>query len=1236
MRVRACCAVLALALTVALGCGGNEASTPSAVSVAVSPGFASVFLNKSLQFATFITGTVNTEVTWDVNGTAGGSATLGTIDENGLYTAPSTIPSPATVTITATSKEDTSASDSALLTIISGVRISVAPTAATLGTGEHFTFTATVTNPGCDPVATPTCLDVTWSVPAGSGTIDATGTYTAPATTPSPATVTITATAAADTTVTATVTATISDSVDPTLTSVSPKTAARGSLFQDVFLTGTNFTSTTAIFLNGTQLNSQSVFRASPSVLRVRLSAETLSAPPGSGILELSAARQTGAVQTCAPDVTQCQVIVVGVRPGLVGPSPDSIAQGTSGTLNFNVNGGFFGTAASPAVAATYDGGLRAVQFPSDSDLLGKTRRLSMTIGGAANPGDLGTPGLHPITVRRADAASVFAAANLAVQPDYAASSITSLGVLPVGTTPGAVDINPATGIAVVTNAGSHDITLVDLTGGAPSVLTPSLCTGEVGTATAPCAISSGPRSVAVDYVRNLALVANTASSSVAVINLATGAVTAVIATQDPPAAVGVNSVTGRALVAVQTRNYGLLIDLTLPAPAIVGTVSIVTGPEPHIAVEPRLNWAVATPGNVGSLGIVDLSRQTTNVITNISRTSGTVTVTVQGSTVADPQPPLAVVPGDAVLIQGISDTTFNGIYTVIAMTSATTFTYSQVNDSGHPNVASSAVTGQASYARPVATAPVTTAIQGIGINPETQNAVLLDPSAGGNVLFFNLLDQALAGLPQNQIGSFTREGNIAGAFNPLTNVAVVVNQFAGSNQLAVIDASTPRVLTTFTTGPTPVAVAVDAGANRAIIVNRGDNTVAVLSLGVIRPLSIAQTSPKTFENLSTLAATGTPAAQTLTVLGSGFVSGGSQVRLDGINLATTFVSDRKLTAVAPAALLSTARRFAVDVENPGGIVSNFSDFTVIQSVDVAAGTGCTEAPRPTGVGIDTQQNIAVVSLFGCNTAALINLSTGTGSTVSVGSNPFGVAVLQRSHSAVVANNGSDNASIINVLGGSVTNTVATGARPMGVAVNEATGEAAVANSVANTITFFDVASPTATSIATGQRPVAVAFNYTSGVIGVAAASGNSVSFGAATDTTLGTSFTVSLPTSLVYDPAGNNFLAPSSTGNRVHVLDPVTGNQSSFGVGINPSVLAYNYRTSTLVSANTVSHTLTVVDFLDRRVRTVLSLPAAPPNSTLGLSGDVQFGLDIHPFTNLIVIADAANGKVLMVPAPR
>src|SRR3989442_812683 len=99
-----------LCLTVFIsGCGGP----PPAITVSNFPTSATVPINGSRQFTATVQNTNNTAVTWQVNGLAGGNTTVGTISTSGLYTAPSSVPSPNTVTITAVSQADPTESASA-------------------------------------------------------------------------------------------------------------------------------------------------------------------------------------------------------------------------------------------------------------------------------------------------------------------------------------------------------------------------------------------------------------------------------------------------------------------------------------------------------------------------------------------------------------------------------------------------------------------------------------------------------------------------------------------------------------------------------------------------------------------------------------------------------------------------------------------------------------------------------------------------------------------------------------------------------------------------------------------------------------------------------------------------------------------------------------------------------------------------------------------------------------------
>jgi arylsulfate sulfotransferase len=90
---------------------------PPAAAVVISPQTAFVPAGQVQQFTATVNGENPSTVTWSVNGTAGGSATVGTIDANGNYTAPATATN-ATATVTATSTADTTKSANASVSVV--------------------------------------------------------------------------------------------------------------------------------------------------------------------------------------------------------------------------------------------------------------------------------------------------------------------------------------------------------------------------------------------------------------------------------------------------------------------------------------------------------------------------------------------------------------------------------------------------------------------------------------------------------------------------------------------------------------------------------------------------------------------------------------------------------------------------------------------------------------------------------------------------------------------------------------------------------------------------------------------------------------------------------------------------------------------------------------------------------------------------------------------------------------
>ncbi len=135
-----------------------------------------------------------------------------------------------------------------------------------------------------------------------------------------------------------------------------------------------------------------------------------------------------------------------------------------------------------------------------------------------------------------------------------------------------------------------------------------------------------------------------------------------------------------------------------------------------------------------------------------------------------------------------------------------------------------------------------------------------------------------------------------------------------------------------------------------------------------------------------------------------------------------------------------------------------------------------------------------------------------------------------------------------------------------------------------------------------------------------------------ALSTTVSSGFVSSTPTGIVFDPAvATNttnpgvFFANSSGTNAIFEFNP-DGGQSSVNVGINPTSLAVNSQTGAILTSNSASNTVSIVDTLSSPFKT---------RQTLGIPGSPTFGVAIDQFTNLAVIVDQANNRVLLFPMP-
>lgn len=148
-----------------------SASVTVQAAISVTPATSGVEVGAIQQFTVAVQGVANPTVTWSVDGINGGNATAGTIDAQGLYTAPAEAGSHSI----AANVSNPSLSASVSVSVFS---VGVSPTGSLLAPAGTEQFTATVQ--GLSNTAVNWSVDGVAGGNSSVGTIDANGLYTAP------------------------------------------------------------------------------------------------------------------------------------------------------------------------------------------------------------------------------------------------------------------------------------------------------------------------------------------------------------------------------------------------------------------------------------------------------------------------------------------------------------------------------------------------------------------------------------------------------------------------------------------------------------------------------------------------------------------------------------------------------------------------------------------------------------------------------------------------------------------------------------------------------------------------------------------------------------------------------------------------------------------------------------------------------------------------------------------------
>lgn len=1116
----------------------------SGIRVAVTPTTATVQVNQTARFTasllnapplglTWLLTQPNTASTTTANQSANPlsatcSPTCGTIDSNGVYTAPATIPTdttpagsksttPNTVYVVVNSSSDTSHYALAGITIVSAISspikfLGVTPTTVPAGAVLQDIF-----------LEAHNLLNTT------------TITFTPPGSTGSPQSILPTQI----------FTIPVSKAYcTPSASGVTPVVACDASIV-------------TRVRLNQSNLANPETDPNFPAKISVSgLPYDTNSAPAGC---------QKIAVGTPpTSEEISCDIHVVYASPALVAAVPDSVPVNMD--ANFLADGGYFGGCSNPIVKLLFNGGLVPEQCSNGTT--STSRQLSAILA----KGQIQNPGLYPVSVESnalppppsppipTGPAPQFpiATTNIAIQPTFSGLTpvVRSLPLTGSNPAPSSIALDSVLGYAVITEQATNTAQIIDLSSGMPVLHG------------VPISVGIAPTSVAIDNQiilaghpgEDLAVVVNSGSPSLSLIAIPSGASVGTIdltglipepsgTTAPTPYSIGVDPGTHLGVLAYSSSNVGFIVDVN-PAdtgssqtcyvhnatpPCVVAPVSLNTGFTPQVVMQPQAPFAYVTPGGGGVTSVVNLLQSTTNVEIATTpngavRTNNVVTIITK--TPHGINPAL----GGTVIVQGLDKPDMDGTYQINpgSVIDPYTFSYTQpgtMNEAGGSPVSGTQATVQ--YGSPYYTFNTTNTAVGAAINPITRTFAFADYNATSQQIgFIGTLDFNISGLTLTVGSCHTCTVNPPGApesgfrsvsFDPFNNLLIAYNpsvnpsgaSFSG-NSISLINpgssvsggTSQPyRIIAAIPTGAvgtgsytptggsTPVVVngpmIYDPKTHLVLVANAGSNTLSYLNLDT-DPTQVF----KAIHILTTEVVTGgvANAQPPLGSLPAGVVAQcdptsnknlldscmpkaiqagqAAKIRVLGQGFGTQAGAlirlDLKPSVACGAGVTTYCTTYIndseLDLNIPAGLLAVPHDYGLDVILDPNSN------PPVTSNSVDLF-NVGILNLAGtappvCTPSPILSAST-------LPQGPEAVAIDEIRRVAIITNYACANVAIINLNHdgtygtpyGAVIKTAPVGTKPIGVGIIPRLGIAVVANNGDSTVTILDITDPTTPKI---------------------------------------------------------------------------------------------------------------------------------------------------------------------------
>ena len=311
----------------------------------------------------------------------------------------------------------------------------------------------------------------------------------------------------------------------------------------------------------------------------------------------------------------------------------------------------------------------------------------------------------------------------------------------------------------------------------------------------------------------------------------------------------------------------------------------------------------------------------------------------------------------------------------------------------------------------------------------------------------------------------------------------------------------------------------------------------------------------------------------------------------------------------------------------------NISSFTALNSGSLPVTATITATPVSSGYAYIA--NYGVFPFPAGNTISVINTTTNivVGS-ITVGSNPFGVAITPDGTKVFVTNYGSNNVSVINTATNTVIATITVGSQPQGIVLSPDGTKAYVANqsiigigsvSVINTAT-----NTVAATITVGYQPQGLAISPDGSRVYVANVNSNNISVINTTTNTVSTTIGVGTqPICVGISPDGSKLFVPNFGNNNVSVINTATNTvATNVAVGTNPDGATVSPDGTKVYITNQTSNNFSVLNTATNAVTATVAVGTRPQG--ISFTSDGTKAYIANSGSNNVSVIDAITNTVL------